>query len=190
MKFIIILMVIILISCNKEKSQKISEEIVTEKVEDKNIENQYILLTENNTVYESYIFDNDLFINISDNPEVYKDDDTFTFNENFPNFIHKSTPEKYIEVENDEIKIVYYPNDFSINGKYIIQFITIKKFTKKYCFGDLFGKTSEEIIAMFSNTESDFRDGEISYTSEGYIKFVVFEIKNNIVYRIRYGENI
>jgi hypothetical protein len=196
MKFIVVLAVIFLVSCNNEKSQKISiediviEEDITKKIDDKNIKNNYITIMDNNTVYESYIFDNELFINISDNPEVYKNNDTFIFNEYFPHSINKGTPQKYIEVENDEIKIIYYPNDFSINGKYIIQFVTIKKCTNKYCFGDLFGKTTEEIIAIFSDTEPEFRDGEISYTSEGYIKFVVFEIKNNIVYRIQYGENI
>ena len=183
---ILILTIVLMFGCKNEKVQKIfiediiSEEFVVQKTENRDIE----------PVYESNIFENDLFLNISKEPEFYQNNILFTFNEYFPEFIHKGTPEKYIKVENDEIEIVYYPDNFSLNGKYIIQFVTLKKFTNKYCFGNLFGKSSEEILNLFPYNKFGLRGGEISYNSDGYINFVVFKIKNNIVYSISYGENI
>jgi hypothetical protein len=136
------------------------------------------------------IFENDMFINIFSEPELYKNNAAFSFNEYFPNFIHKGTPEKYIEVENDEIKIVYYPHDFSLNGNYIIQFVTLKKRNDKYFLGSFFGRTSEEILQIITNIPNYTESGQISYVSTGYIYFVTFMFINGEINKIIYGHNI
>jgi hypothetical protein len=200
MKIFVLLFLFFIIGCSKEKPQKyplntLNGDSFIEVEENIIIENNNIQLSENVYVYESDIFKNDLFIDISKDPWVYENDTSFTFNEYFPDFIHKGTPQKYIEVENDEIKIVYYPHDFSITGEYIIQFVTIKKYTDKYCFGDLFGKTSEKIMEIFITTPDYLSinqngEGMISFASTEYINYVVFEFLNNIVSKINYGESI
>jgi len=145
---------------------------------------------ENMNIEKIDIFENDMFINIFSEPELYKNNADFSFNEYFPDYIHKGTPEKYIEVENDEIKIVYYPHNFSLDGNYIIQFVTLKKRNDKYFLGNFFGRTPEEILQIVTNIPNYIGSGQITYSSTGYIYFVTFMFINGEINKIIYGENI
>ena len=201
MKIFIVIMLLLMISCNKEweKNDPVlhntNDKFMLETIDSKisgNGNKQTLVI---DSIYESNIFNNDLFIGISEDPDFYKNDISFTFNEVLPDFLHKGTPQKYVEVENDEIKIVYYPHDFSIHGNYIIQFITIKTFTKKYFLGDLIGKTSEYIMALFSESLeylfiNEGGKGHIGFSSKGSIYFVTFMFRDNYLYSISYGRNI
>jgi hypothetical protein len=183
--FLFVLSLTILMSC---KNTKNTDKTVLDAVSESTEINIFIEETAPNEVID--IFENDMFINIFSEPELYKNNAAFSFNEYFPNFIQKGTPEKYIEIENDEIKIVYYPHDFSLNGNYIIQSVTLKKRNDKYFLGNFFGRTSEEILQRITNIPNYIESGQISYVSAGYIYFVTFMFMNGKIDKIIYGHNI
>lgn len=217
MKYCILLLIVMIFSCKNEKNQNNTyEESPLNNVENVIVENGLNTNKEDFEIIETFdIFEKDMFINIFSDPEIYKNNNEFTFNEYFPDFIEKETPRKYIEVKNNEIEIVYYPHDFSINGTYIIQFVTLKTRNDKYFLGDFFGKTPIEIVKTITNipyywsgkvgnfygwTEEEiFKaitdvpvnwSGEISYVSEGFRYFVNLSFENGIVTGIGYGRNI
>ena len=159
------------------------------------------------------IFMKDMFVNISNDPEFYRNNSDYLFNEYFSTSDHKGAPEKYIEVEDELIKIVYYPHDRSINGKYIIQFVTLKKGNNNYFLAEYFERSPEEIVLSISNKPENWSErvgnfylwsydgiyqeitkapknwnGEIFYIAEGNSHYVRFTFKNRMVCEINYGE--
>jgi hypothetical protein len=202
-----------IISCVNEKNQnKTNGDTSLNKTE-----NVLNINKEDFEIVETFdIFEKNMFINISPDPEFYRNNNEFTFNELFlDNSIGKGIPQKRIIVKNDEVEIEYYPDDYSINGIYIIQFVTLKTKNDKYFLGDFFGKTPKEVVKTITNIpdywsgkvgnfygwpeEEIFKvvmdvpvnwSGEISYHSEGFYYFVNLSFKNGIVNGIKYGQSI
>ena len=143
------------------------------------------------------IFEQNIFHNIFESPDYYIDNNNFSYKENIPENRIKSEPEKYITVENNEIRILFTPDYYSIgyeewklNEKYKLQFITIKEETDNYFFGKYIGKASEEIMELYPNFDGKItKTGEshIMYSSKGWDKFINFTLEDNIVTEITFG---
>ena len=174
MRCIVILLVIFLFSCGGKNQTKTT------------VENIGLNETEITDIGKFDIFHNDLFNNISLDPELYKNNSSFVFNEIF---LDSVMPQKNIIVGNDDIEIIYYFRDFNTNGRWhITQSVTLKNKTDKYYLGNFFEKNSEEILQLITNTPDYVGKDQIDYSTIDYPKyFVIFYFKNNKVNKIRYG---
>jgi len=154
-KFLIGLLICInFISCSKSEkdNSKIPELVNSENelidVIIEEINSNFVNTTEAETeIIEPFdVFKEDMFINISPDPEIYRNNSNFLFEEKIYDInLAKGWPLKEIIVEDDIIIIHYFPIDrYNIDSLYTIQEVTLKKRNDVYFLGNLFGKTPLE----------------------------------------------
>ena len=135
----------------------------------------------------------DMFINISEDPFAYKNNDAFDFEEitkndsDFPSYASMYNCEKIYKIKNSSMIITYW----NVAGKNQIQTILINDKITKHPFSKFIGKKADNVLKQYpKNKTYELTKSELKFDSEDWLSFIQFKIKDEIIYQIVIGKNL
>jgi hypothetical protein len=193
------ILLFILLSCNKERTNRNITENNISITENENIIIEVDKIQEFEFIYNSRDIFYYLFSDIKNNYFDY--DNTYTIIKDSPHKDNYLLPEERYIVKNDRIEIHYYPSYYlwpHVRIKYIIEEfvpefmpfeVNIHKHSTKYYLGKYIGKNINEVLEDFDNTYNILRQdiNNIIYIfgdESSNIRFITY---NNIVTTIKYS---
>jgi len=148
----------------------------------------------------SSIFDENLLANVKSDLEYYRASKTFTVVET-PRQDGDNPwlfPEYWYQAENDEINIAFWPDyDAAYDGDeapYKLQFIDIKKKTKKYFLGQFIGMNARDLFKKYPAPQGyeEIPQGQnyLIYRNADNSQLVNFWLEDNVVIRAGFAYSL
>jgi hypothetical protein len=191
LRFICFIIILNIISCKDTRNNKdIIDDEKYSALDDKIKSLEILKKQEDFVIYgKRNIFDEDIFMNIYNSPEYYKENDEYEYIVRNENPLHKGDPGNEIIVKNDEIIICFWP-DWGKNYK--LQYVTLLEKTDKYLLSKYIGEYSNTVYNEYTEPDPLYKinrigENHIYYENKDGWKFINFTLQDDIVQEIDFG---